>query len=1294
MKYTIKRLSLIHLLVILCFFMLPVSRAYAGIEEVSLYSMSENWGAAYDNSKKILTWTKSDWSEGRGWKFNWKYIDSNIESYTIEFAGPTTTNGTIVVQYSYNYEDYTKEFGFDTGARGITIDLHTGFGNDTYSLDYILIKAAAACTITLSRAYFTTTGNSDVYQAENADFAGYTENFTSADNSVVKVEGLTDDDHVTFTVNTPCKAVYRLNIGYNNPNGGDGRACNLSINGGSDIAITLPMTGAEGNKNIGEVAYSTILNQGSNTITIHGNWRWYNIDYLRVYQPQLYLIGNIHESGYNWAPNAGKWMDFDSENEVFTCTTRIGTGTYQVGTGNFAFATVLAENNDDGGSSYVNGHRWSPSEDNLAVDPDGKTATTNIIKQGWNSYQVPMAGTYTVTMKADLSSFTIQGPAVYMFGLHEGAGYSWGTNNYSMMTYDAANEVYRLRTRIADGAETTGGGAVAFATAYSDDDNWTYLNANRYGPSSDGTPSVDGSANTIARNGATAFTSITAGKYEVVVDMFSATKTARFYPLYTFGYEVVGTNAHGAISCSTDDTEIPLGGTPTVTATADDGYRFVKWTDGSDTQLSTSASYTPTITANTWLKAWFEPDPSCLLSIAATDYAFAKLGDNVYTANGYPFFDDGSTVSFDWSANESGAEVFYPVHLDAGTYYFYCTLDNNGDNRKMRLYEPSISSGDLYYSGQRWNIADSHDFGGGSATFETKGFTVAAGDYLIALFAERNTGFSQIDVVGVCDGATANTCALTLSAGSNGSVISDQINNAKIISGTSVLLLAEPASGYRFQQWNDGNTANPRTVTLSSNQSLSASFNQTNGCMNTVTIQCESDSVSPSSRPVASPAASNTAVSDGILTNKEGEKSIYYAFTLTEPATCSVTLLTPRGDKRQKIYLYSAQLKEGTALTYSGETYYQVQDPTAADSPNSGANHVYPVCSTTLELAAGKYVVGLYSEYSWSQYDRIVITAGADDINCSQADITIAAGDEVALPHSVRNLTVYQGGCATNSHDVRVLNSVTYIRHAYGGDNSNEMNKWYPFCVPFSVSDCKVYDEEDKADYSIGAIYLKDGDDAGNPTGAGYFYLKYLTNDYTGVQPDEFRNRWAYIDQALPEAYVPYIILFVNHWEDTNTDDHYFELNPVVKFIGGAQTIEGTAKIDRIPADNGAEAYYYYANNTLAPIHLDDAYVFSEEDNHFNYQEDVTIAPFECYIQATESFKAKHRSVAIPNVGNEGNTPTAIDCVQLTGDGRLYLYDITGRLITVSESDIQTYKLPAGVYVCKRGNDTYKLVIR
>lgn len=1281
--------------------------SYAGTEEVSLCRMSTwsntygehgesiGWNASFDPSTKTITFD-ADEAEGHegdwqriGWNFLWKYINSNYQSFTIEFASAATTNGQVQVTYFDNNESKNKYFNYDSGATSVTCDLQTDFEDvdesGAYSLKYINIGQVQGSTLQLSKVYFTTTDNCDVYQAENTDYSvASLEYLTEADNAIAPI---TDATHyVDFTISVPYAAVYRLNFGYSTKNGGTKKG-NISINNGTGFSFDFTNTGES---EVTEVSYSCVLNKGTNHVKVYANWTYFYIDYLRVYEPTLYLIGNQHGTDYVWKyANGGGHMTFDSQTETFSITTRIGTNDNQEDPGTFAFATTIAGYEDLGGQAYVNGHRWGPETDNLIPNTNGTTATSDIKKRSDHAYRVPMAGTYTITVKADLSSFTIQGPAVYMFGLHEGAVYSWGTNNYSMMTYDAANEVYRLRTRIADGAATTGNGEVAFATAYcstNTDPDWTYLNANRYGPSPSGNPTLNGTTNTIGKNGDVKFTGITAGKYEVVVDMFSATKTARFYPLYTFGKEVVGT--HGSITCSTNDTEIPLGGTPTVTAVPDAGYRFVKWTNGSDVQLSTSAEYTPTITADTWLKAWFEPDPECSLTIPANTFAFAKHNDDVYSAaDGSFLYEESGKMYFNYTYND-GSELLYPVHLNAGTYFFYCTLSADGTYRKMRLYAQDEVSGTLMYSGKKWSLFDSHDFGTGEATFETKGFTVSTGDYLIALYAKQNTKFSQIEVVGAAGGATANTVALTLSADANGSVISNQINNAKILSGTEVLLLAEPASTYRFEQWSDGSTVNPRTVTMTTSLSLTASFNQTNGCLNTVTIQCESDSVSPSSRPIASPAASNTAVSDAILTNKEGERSIYYAFTLTEPATCSVTLLTPRGDKRQKIYLYSAQLSEGTSLTYSGETFYQVQDPTIADSPNSGANHVYPVCSTSLELAAGKYVIGLYSEYSWSQYDRIVITAGGDDIDCSQADITIAAGDEVELPHSVRNLTVYQGGSATNSHDVRVLNSVTYIRHAYGGANSNEMNKWYPFCLPFSVSDCKVYDEADKADYSIGAIYLKDGDDTGNPTGAGYFYLKYLTNDYTGVQPDEFRNRWAYIGQALPEAYIPYIILFVNHWEDTNSDDHYFEDNPVVKFIGGPQTIEGTAKIDRIPADNGAEAYYYYANNTLSAIHLDDAYVFDKEKCHFDYHEDVTIAPFECYIQATESFKARHRSIAMPRVGQNEDTATATDYTPNNNACRSYIFDITGRLIANNAG-----RLPRGVYICKQGNETRKLII-
>jgi len=62
--------------------------------------------------------------------------------------------------------------------------------------------------------------------------------------------------------------------------------------------------------------------------------------------------------------------------------------------------------------------------------------------------------------------------------------------------------------------------------------------------------------------------------------------------------------------------------------------------------------------------------------------------------------------------------------------------------------------------------------------------------------------------------------ALTASAGEGGSVT----GGGTFTSGTQVSLTATPSSGYSFSGWSTGSTANPLTVTLNSNTSITANF--------------------------------------------------------------------------------------------------------------------------------------------------------------------------------------------------------------------------------------------------------------------------------------------------------------------------------------------------------------------------------------------------------------------------------------------------------------------------------------
>ena len=61
---------------------------------------------------------------------------------------------------------------------------------------------------------------------------------------------------------------------------------------------------------------------------------------------------------------------------------------------------------------------------------------------------------------------------------------------------------------------------------------------------------------------------------------------------------------------------------------------------------------------------------------------------------------------------------------------------------------------------------------------------------------------------------------LTASAGDGGSVT----GGGTFASGTQVSLTATPTSGYSFSGWSNGSTANPLTVTLNSNTSITANF--------------------------------------------------------------------------------------------------------------------------------------------------------------------------------------------------------------------------------------------------------------------------------------------------------------------------------------------------------------------------------------------------------------------------------------------------------------------------------------
>lgn len=234
------------------------------------------------------------------------------------------------------------------------------------------------------------------------------------------------------------------------------------------------------------------------------------------------------------------------------------------------------------------------------------------------------------------------------------------------------------------------------------------------------------------------------------------------------------------------------------------------------------------------------------------------------------------------------------------------------------------------------------------------------------------------------------------------------------------------------------------------------------------------------------------------------------------------------------------------------------------------------------------------------------------DIVLVPFDYEIANGASKELPDTVRNLTIHQGGSVSNADDITVTGSITYIYDA-AGDAGAKLGHWYTFCLPFEVSNCYV--EENGENFAINAVYLT-GTDANKdePEGAGYFYLQ----SFNG-------SGWDYIgNEGIPEKDTPYIIKFLDADEDGGKGADlasYFTANPSIKFVGGAQTINGT---NDATGGSPSRDYSYHANKTLRNIEQTHVYTLNVAENQFEYDYGSTsvIAPFECYIKATTPARA------------------------------------------------------------------------
>ena len=287
---------------------------------------------------------------------------------------------------------------------------------------------------------------------------------------------------------------------------------------------------------------------------------------------------------------------------------------------------------------------------------------------------------------------------------------------------------------------------------------------------------------------------------------------------YTLTYTA---GANGSITGDTPQTvDYNTSGTA-VTAVPATGYRFVRWSDDSTTNPRTDSSVTAhvSVTANfARINHTLTYTAGANGSISGTTpqtvgYSLDGSAVTAVPATGYRFVDwsDGSTTNPRNDSNVT-ANVSVTANFAIKTYTLYYEA---GDNGSITGTTPQTVN---------------HGSNGTAVT------AVPATDYIFVEWSDGSTDNPRTD-----SNVTANVSftanfvrdfyTLTYTAGANGSITGDTSQTVNHnASGTAVT--AVPATGYRFVEWNDGSTDNPRTDTnVSEDVNITASF-----ALNTYTL--------------------------------------------------------------------------------------------------------------------------------------------------------------------------------------------------------------------------------------------------------------------------------------------------------------------------------------------------------------------------------------------------------------------------------------------------------------------------
>ena len=260
--------------------------------------------------------------------------------------------------------------------------------------------------------------------------------------------------------------------------------------------------------------------------------------------------------------------------------------------------------------------------------------------------------------------------------------------------------------------------------------------------------------------------------------------------------------AYGRVEVETQSCNVK-----TLTAIANEGYEFTAWNDG-----NTENPRTVTVTSDTAFVAIFtETETTPTITVTVND---ATMGSATYTM-------DGNTAVLTATPNEG--YVF--TGWNDGNTENPRTVSITSDTAFVAIFTEAVSTPTI--------TVTVNDETMGSATYTMDGNTAV-------LTATANEGY---EFTGWNDGNTENPRTVTVTSDTTFMAIFAETETTPTITltvndetmgsasytmdGNTAVLTATPNEGYSFLTWSDGNTENPRTVTVTSDTAFTAIFTET-----------------------------------------------------------------------------------------------------------------------------------------------------------------------------------------------------------------------------------------------------------------------------------------------------------------------------------------------------------------------------------------------------------------------------------------------------------------------------------